>query len=285
MEQFEQYRAMMFAIAYRMLGSAMEAEDIVQEAYLRYQAIESDTIQSHRAFLGTVITRLCLDHLKSAKVQRETYIGSWLPEPILTDGHPEVLASDHESISTAFLVLLESLTPVERAVFLLREVFDYDYSEIAKIVDKSEGTCRKLFSRAKQHIRDNRPRFETTPNDQQALFTKFMYTVSTGDMDTLMTMLMDDVVLYSDGGGKVFAAKRPVIGRDLVAKFLINVKRLGDNQEPPDGYHIEFVQVNGQIGLMVRESGVVNSLFTAEIAQGKIKTLYVQRNPDKLKHL
>lgn len=286
MEEFEQYRPMMFAIAYRMLGSAMEAEDIVQEAYLRYQATESDTIQSHRAFLGTVVTRLCLDQLKSAKVKRETYIGSWLPEPILTDSHPEVLASDHETISIAFLILLESLTPVERAVFLLREVFDYDYSEIAAIVDKSDVSCRKLFSRAKQHILDNRPRFEMKPDDHHALFTKFMYTVSTGDMDSLMTLLVDDVVLYSDGGGKVLAARLPVIGRELVAKFLINIKRLGDKQETPEGYRVEFAQVNGQVGLLIRDkSGIVTSLFTAEVEHGKIRTLHIQRNPDKLRHL
>ena len=283
MEQFEQYRPMMFSIAYRMLGSVMEAEDVVQEAYLRYQATSPDTIQSHRAFLGTVVTRLSLDHLKSAKVQRETYIGPWLPEPVRTDDNPEIVTSEHDSVSMAFLVLLESLTPVERAIFLLREVFDYDYREIADIVDKTEVACRKLFSRAKKHIVSNRPRFESTPDEHKTLVTRFFHTVVTGDMDALMSMLTMDVALYSDGGGKVSAARKPILGRKLVAKFLTNLQRMRDKH---DDHSVDFIEVNGQSSIALRnESGQVTSLFTIEIDNGLIRAFHVQRNPEKLSML
>src|SRR5262245_28149088 len=184
-EIFEIYRSLLFSIAYRMVSSVMEAEDIVQETYLRYQAIPGDNIQSPKAFLSRVTTRLCLDHLKSAKAQRETYVGSWLPEPLLTDKTTTTLINDHDMISMAFLVLLENLSPLERAVFLLREVFDYGYTEIAQIVEKSEANCRQYYHRAKQYLVQRRPRFEVVSTDQHKLIAEFLQAVQTGDLETL----------------------------------------------------------------------------------------------------
>src|SRR3954466_16146302 len=204
--QFEAYRPLMFSIAYRMLGSVTEAEDIVQEAYLRYQATPTDEIVSHKAFLSTIVTRLCLNQLQSARAQREAYIGPWLPEPVLTGVDerfaPLQQAELHESLALAFLVLLEQLTPLERAVFLLREVFDYDYAEIAAIVGKAEAACRQLLRRAKQHIADHRPRFKPTPEAHRQILTHFLQAVGSGELAGLLAMLADDVELWADGGGK-----------------------------------------------------------------------------------
>src|SRR3954466_4385016 len=204
-KQFEAYRPLMFLIAYRMLGSVTEAEDIVQEAYLRYQATPTDAIVSHKAFLSTIVTRLCLNQLQSARAQRESYIGPWLPEPVLTGVDerfaPMQQAELHESLALAFLVLLEQLTPVERAVFLLREVFDYDYAEIAAIVRRSEDNCRQLYVRARRHIDEGRPRFEASREQREELAQRFFAAAQLGDTNTLVEMLAADVVVYGDGGG------------------------------------------------------------------------------------
>jgi len=223
-DRFEEYRPLMFSIAYRMLGSITEAEDIVQDAYLRYQAASPERIVSHKAYLSTVVTRLCLNHLELAKIQREAYIGPWLPEPALTDLDerftPAHQAEMHESVSMAFLVLLEQLTPAERAVFLLREVFDYDYAEVAAIVGKEEAACRQLLHRAKQHIADHRPRFKPTPEAHRQILTHFLQAVGSGELAGLLAMLADDVELWADGGGKARGAiTRPLRGRDAVARF------------------------------------------------------------------
>src|SRR5436190_5861456 len=189
-EEFESLRSLMFAIAYRMLGSAMEAEDVVQEAYLRFRSVPPETIASPKAFLSTIVTRLCLNHLQTARARHETYIGPWLPEPVRTESDPYMMLTDrtalHESISMAFLVLLEELTPLERAVFLLREVFEYEYTEIAEIVGKEETACRQLFSRAKKHIATHRPRFKPNREDHHKLLDQFIRAVGLGDMDGLM---------------------------------------------------------------------------------------------------
>ena len=209
-KQFETYRPQLFAIAYRMVGSAMEAEDLVQESYLRYRSVQTEEIRSPKAFLTTIVTRLCLNHLQSARVQREQYVGPWLPEPML-DGAEQTLSptdqmARYESISLAFLTLLETLTPVERGVFLLREVFDYDYPDIAAIVEKSEPACRQLFRRAKEHLAQRRPRFRTTPARQRQLLDQFMHAVSAGEFDGLTKLLAEDVTMWADGGGKVRGA-------------------------------------------------------------------------------
>src|SRR6266852_1528755 len=208
MESFETYRSYLFAIAYRMLGSAMDAEDMVQETYLRYQGTPPETIGSLKAFLTTIISRLCVDQLHLAYRKREQYLGPWLTEPIITADTLEVISPEErvdreESISMAFLLLLEQLQPVERAVFLLLEVFDYDYAEIATFLAKIEVACRQWFSRAKKHLADHRPRFPASPETQRQMLTGFLQAAQAGEITTLMNMLAEDVTLWSDGGGKV----------------------------------------------------------------------------------
>jgi RNA polymerase sigma-70 factor (ECF subfamily) len=284
MESFEAYRPLMFAIAYRMLGSASEAEDIVQEAYLRFQAVEPERIQSTRAFLSAVVTRLCLDHLKSAQVKRETYIGTWLPEPLRTDSatlpEPAKQVEDIDSLSMAFLVLLESLTPAERAVFLLREVFDYDYAEIAAMLDKDEAACRQLLSRAKKHIHEHRPRYKSSPQEHAEIFGRFLMACQAGELEGLTRLLAEDVISWSDGGGRVAAATRPLYGREAVARFLLGLTR-----RAPAGLAYEFAEVNNQLSLVARINGRVDFVLLAETGDGLIQRLRFIRNPDKLAHV
>ncbi|MGH2516203.1 MAG: RNA polymerase sigma factor SigJ, partial [Ktedonobacterales bacterium] len=236
-ESFETYRAYLFAVAYRMLWSAMDAEDMVQETYLRYQTHQPEHIDSLKAYLATILTRLCMDQLQLAHRRREQYVGPWLPEPIQTTetaemaetvetGDPEKRVAMQESISLAFLMLLEQLQPFERAVFLLREVFGYEFAEIAAMLEKSEAACRRSFSRAKLHLQSHRPRFPASPDAHRQLLTGFLRAVQVGDMATLTGMLAEDVTLWADGGGKVKgAATRPVFGRDSVARFMVGTKR------------------------------------------------------------
>ncbi|MBZ0288165.1 MAG: RNA polymerase sigma-70 factor [Anaerolineae bacterium] len=287
METFETYRPLMFSIAYRMLGSAMEAEDIVQEAYLRYQATPPETIRSPQAFLSTIVTRLCLNPLQSARSQRETYIGPWLPEPVLTGADAALVSpagqvSAYESISMAFLVLLEQLTPLERAVFLLREVFDYEYAEIAEIVGREEAACRQLFSRAKKHLVDNRPRFKSSPETHRQILERFMQAVGVGDLEGLTSLLAEDVTLWSDGGGKVTAARKPVHGRELVARFFLNLRKF----EPAEGIDVDVSEVNGATSVIFRsKAGKPLFVFSLQTGNGLIHAFWAVGNPDKLKHV
>ncbi len=282
-KQFEAYRPLMFSIAYRMLGSVTEAEDIVQETYLRYQATPTGEIVSHKAFLSTIVTRLCLNQLQSARAQREAYIGPWLPEPVLTGVDerfaPMQQAELHESLALAFLVLLEQLTPVERAVFLLREVFGYEYAEIAAIVGKAEAACRQLFSRAKRHIAAGRPRFKPSPEAHRQIFTQFLRAVERGDLDGLMQLLSDDVELWVDGGGKARgAATRPLHGRTAVAQFLLARRAAPDPRA-------EIADVNGEPALIVYAGGEVHLVLSIGIDQGRVCAIRAIRNPDKLHNL
>ncbi len=277
---FEGYRPLLFSIAYRMLGSAMEAEDIVQEAYLRFQGIPSDQVDSPKAYLTTIVTRLCLDQLKSARAKREQYIGTWLPEPVRTGPSPSAIVGQRETISMAFLVLLESLSPVERAIFLLREVFDYSYAEIAKIVDKSEANCRQHYRRAQQYIVERRPRFEPLSGEQARLVEGFIQAVQNGDVDGMAQMLAEDAVLYSDGGGKAAAARHPVHSRAKVAKVVHG----GLRNLPPD-LRPEITEINGQISLLGWRDDQLIALMTFEIAGGVIIALRTVFNPDKLASL
>ena len=277
---FESYRPLLFSIAYRMLGSVMEAEDLVQESYLRYSATDPATIKSAKAFLSTIITRLCLDHLKSAQVQRENYVGPWLPEPLLSSEAPEQILHQKESITMAFLVLLETLSPTERAVFLLRDVFEYPYAQIAQILDKKEANCRQLYRRAKGRLRQDRPRFETSPQRQQAIISTAMQALNEGDEAALMTVLAQDIALWSDGGGKVVAAGKPLFGRDIISRFLFGLARL-----QPEETQFDFAEVNGTESLIIRLEGQIISVMNFICREGKIAEIRSVLNPDKLKHL
>ena len=284
-DSFETYRRLMFSIAYRMLGSATEAEDIVQEAYLRYQAVAAGQIKSPKAFLSTIVTRLCLNQLQSARVQRETYIGPWLPEPILTEtderADPKLQAEMHDSISFAFLVLLEELTPLERAVFLLREVFDYDYDEIAAILGKDAAACRQTFSRAKKHVAEHRPRFSPAPQAHRRLLGQFMQAIGRGNFDALTAMLADDVTMWADGGGKARgAAIHPLQGREAVTRFLLASTRL-----MPAGAQAELAAVNGEMAMILRAGGKAFLVVSITAADDQVREIRVVGNPDKLNWL
>lgn len=283
MTTFEEQRGKLFAIAYRMIGTAMEAEDIVQDAWLRYQqlAIPPD---NPSAYLRKIVTNLSLDYLKSARVQREQYVGEWLPEPIATDTVGDDL-SKAESISMAFLVVLETLSPLERAVFILREAFDYEYAEIAHILDRSQDACRQIFSRAKKHVHGNRPRFDATPEDHNRLVTNFITALEEGDVQQITTVLAEDVVLYSDGGGKVSAATRPLHGRETIIRFLVGLQNLADKAHVKS--RIERVTLNATQGMIVRNDATNEILFAAtfDVHQQQIVTLRFVRNPDKLAKL
>lgn len=285
-DPFEEYRSLLFAIAYRMLGSAMEAEDIVQEAYLRYRDTPPESIRSLKSFLTTIVHHLCLDHLKSAQARRENYVGPWLPEPIITGDGATLLSplrqiTDRESISMAFLVLLDSLSPLERAVFLLREVFDYEYAEIAQITGRNEAACRQLFSRAKKHIREHRPRLPTSPEAHAKMIGRFMDAFIAGDIDRLMNLLAEDVTAWSDGGGKVPGAMRhPVHGRERVARGIMGVL-----SHAPEGTTAEMIEVNGLPALLIRIKGQVFGVLILEVEGDLIYAMRNIANPDKLAHL
>ncbi|HKF38119.1 MAG TPA: RNA polymerase sigma-70 factor [Ktedonobacteraceae bacterium] len=283
MESFETYRTYLFSIAYRMLGSAMDAEDVVQETYLRYRATPPETIHSLKAYLTTILTRLCMDQLQLAHRQREVYVGPWLPEPIRTSetaetGDPEKRVEMEESISLAFLVLLEQLQPFERAVFLLREVFGYEFAEIAAMLDKSEAACRRSFSRAKLHLREHRPRFPASPQTHRQLLTSYFQAVQTGEITALQDLLAEDVTLWADGGGKIKqAALRPIRGRNAVARFSLGTKRFW-----PENSRFELEEVNGQAALVVRTGEKTFAILAIDVADGQIQTIRVIANPEKL---
>ena len=283
METFETYRRYLFSLAYRMLGSAMDAEDMVQETYLHSQATPPQTIHSLQAYLTTILTHLCLDQLQLAYRKREVYVGPWLPEPILTEetpdeADPEKRVELEESISLAFLVLLERLQPFERAVFLLHEVFAYEFAEIASMLEKSEAACRRSFSRAKQHLIDQRPRFKPAPETHRQLLTSFHEAVESGDMTTLTHMLAEKVILWTDGGGRTRnAARRPMHGREAVARMCLAAKRIW-----PQNVRFELREVNSQAALIGRVDGQAWSCLSIEVEQGQIQVIRIMVNPDKL---
>jgi RNA polymerase sigma-70 factor (ECF subfamily) len=276
---FESYRPLLFSIAYRMLGSAMEAEDVVQETFLRFAPVQD--ARSAKAYLTTIVTRLCLDHLKSAQTQRETYIGDWLPEPVLTGNSPSAVAETHESISMAFMVLLEDLSPVERAIFLLREVFDYPYTEIAEIVDKSEANCRQYYHRAKQFLADRQPRYEPSSAEQHKLVHEFLRVMESGDVEGLTEMLAEEVAFYGDGGGKVPAVQRPLFGRAAVVRFLL----LGVFRLLPAGTQAIIADVNGTQSILFWGGDNLYFVMNLTILDNKIATIRNVLNPDKLAYI
>src|SRR5579864_7412068 len=282
-ETFHQYRSLLFSIAYRMLGSVADAEDMLQETFIRWQKSSEEEIRSPRAFLVTIISRLCINHLQSARVQREEYVGQWLPEPILTGprSDPSQASQLDESLSLAFLLLLERLTPMERAVFLLREVFDYEYSEIAQTLGQSEANCRQILARARKHVAEARPRFDASPQQSEQLLRRFLDASSNGDMDGLVALLSREVVFHSDGGGKAAAVPNLVYGPDNVARAILG----GLKKLVPKNLVRRMAHINGQPGVVSYVDGRPFSIFTMDIADGLVRNIYVVTNPEKLAHL
>ena len=275
---FERHRSLLFSIAYRMLGIVAEAEDVVQEAYLRWREVPEGEVRSPKSYLSAVVTRLSIDRLRSAR--REEYIGPWLPEPLISDRAEELAAHDEldESLSMAFLVLLESLNPVERAVFLLREVFDYDYEEISSIVRKSEANCRQIARRARQSVAARRPRFERSLEKEKMLTERFVEACMSGDMEGLLELLSEDVTLWSDGGGKVAAAPYPIHGPEKVARFLVGVLRT-----VPPGFFAHPARVNGGPGAIGYVDDHPTGVVALDVAEGRIRRVRIVVNPDKLR--
>jgi len=274
---FEAYRPLLFSIAYRMLGSVAEAEDVVQETWLRAREDDQTAVQSPRAYLTTIVTRLCIDQLRSAARMRTEYPGPWLPEPIAEPNQePAELAS---SLTMAFLLLLEQLTPIERAVFLLREVFEYDYPEIAVSVGKAEANCRQILARARARVRDPRPRFSASKRESVEIVGRFRDACASGDLSGLMALLDPDAQLVADGGGKAASATRPILGADRIGRFLMGFAR----KIPWARDDLVQVSINGTPGLLFRSSVAGDSAYAFDIADGRIHTVYVVRNPDKLR--
>ncbi|HEV8563652.1 MAG TPA: RNA polymerase sigma-70 factor [Actinomycetota bacterium] len=286
-ELYEELRPLLFSIAYRMLGSATEAEDVVQEAFLRFhrESQRGVEVESPKAYLSAVTTRISIDQLRSARVRRESYVGTWLPEPLLTDTESD--ASRHaetaDSLSLGFLVLLESLSPVERAVFLLREVFEYGYDEIATVVGKTEDNCRQIAVRARRQVQSGKPRFEASRKRKEELARRFFEATAMGDTEGLISLLAADVVAYGDGGGKAPAFPRPVHGRDRVARLLLGRTARGERLGVSG---MRLVEINGQPGaLFVGPEGLPVAAVSLDIADDLVQTLRAVSNPEKLRHL
>jgi RNA polymerase sigma-70 factor, ECF subfamily len=283
-EDFNTHRPLLFSIAYRMLGSASDAEDVLQDAWVRYRSADASTIRSPKAFAATIVSRLCLDRLKSAQATRETYIGPWLPEPILTSElkTPDTVLQNAESVTLAFLVLLEKLSPEERAVFLLKEIFEYEHLEIAEMLGTTAENSRQLFHRAKQRLMSERPRLTGTSESRRATAERFARAFASGDGSELTTMLRNDVSMWTDGGGKATAARRPLVGRDEVVNFLVGLYRTAQmtGRLPDASWVIE--EVNSEPALVVRLDQRLESIFVLSIDNDGISAVRVIRNPEKL---
>ena len=294
---YQALRPLLFSIAYRMLGSVSEAEDIVQEAFLRYHnaATEHGQPNSPKAYLSAVVTRLCIDQLRSARARRESYVGDWLPEPLLTGAtrgnylmpgqpmpDPATAAEQADSLSMAFLLLLERLTPLERAVFLLHDVFGYDYTEAGGIVGRSEATCRQLAHRARQHIEAARPRFDVAARERDELAGRFFAAVRTGDIEGLVSMLAGDAEVHGDSGGVPPSWRRPITGCDHVARLMA---ALGNQLRHAQG-SLELAEVNGQPGALARgPDGGLIAVLSIDVAGGQVQTVRSVISRPKLSHL
>jgi RNA polymerase sigma-70 factor, ECF subfamily len=276
---FENERPRLARLAYRMLGSLVDADDVLQDAFLRFARDDRSGIKAPSAYLSSIVVRLCIDRRRTIEARKETYVGPWLPEPIVetTEADPSGRLETAESISLAFLVVLESLSSVERAAYLLRRVFDYGYEEIGAILDKSAQNCRQLVHRAETAIHQRRPRFAPDPREAERMTGAFLEACTSGDLAGLLQLLSADAVVYSDGGGKVPAAIVPIRGADRVARLFLGVTR-----QAPAGWEARFVLVNGQPGLLVLIAGHVAQVMTMEVVAGRITTCYVIRNPEKL---
>jgi RNA polymerase sigma-70 factor, ECF subfamily len=280
---FQHHRAVMFSIAYRMLGSVADAEDMLQETFIRWQQSADVEVQSPQAFLVTVISRLCINYLQSARVRREKYVGQWLPEPLLTgaEGSSHAQSAVDESLSMAFLLLLERLTAMERAVFVLREVFDYDYYDIARIVGHNVANCRQVLRRARQHIAADRPRFDSSPQQREAILREFLRATADGDIEELIALLAKDVVLHSDGGGRAPALPKQIRGADKVARGLIGARR----KFVPPHLFSRITEINGELGVVSYLDGRPYSVITLGLTGQRVRDIYIVSNPEKLAHL
>jgi RNA polymerase sigma-70 factor (ECF subfamily) len=273
---FERFRPRLFGIAYRMLGSAVEAEDVVQDAWVRWQTTDRDGIRSPVAFLTTMTTRLALNVATSARVRRETYLGPWLPEPVLTSSDPALGAENGEALELGLLLLMERLTPMERAVYLLHEAFAYSYGDIAEVIETSEANARQLARRARQHLAEKRA--APVPVEQKnRLLRSFLAAAQAGDLAGLTTLLTDDIVTYSDGGGIVSAARRPVLGRDNVVRFLAGVL-----QKAPADVTAHVAVINGADAIVLRRGGEPYLVGAIGVTGGGIDRIFFILNPEKL---
>lgn len=278
-ETFEAERPRLIGLAYRMLGSRAEAEDVVQDAWLRWDGTAQEAVRSPAAWLTTTVTRLAIDRLRAAKSRRESYVGPWLPEPLVNEiADPKPSIEDGlGDLSMALMLVLERLSPSERAAFLLHDVFGYDYGEIGGILERAEPACRQLVSRARRHVRDERPRFDADQAAAESLMTSFLGAVQSGDLDGLVSMLAEDAVLVSDGGGKTLAALNPIEGADKIARFLLGIY----GKAPPNTSQ-RFVRVNGELGFLNLIDGQLHSVFSMTVADGRITSILSVLNPDKL---
>jgi RNA polymerase sigma-70 factor (ECF subfamily) len=280
---FAEQRPKLFGVAYRMLGSVADAEDIVQETYLRWQDVANHgaAIDSPSAYLTTMISRRCLDELRSARRRREEYVGEWLPEPLLADDRLDPAATTElsDSISTAFLVVLEALSPGERAAFLLHDVFGYEYPELARIIGRAEPACRQLVTRARKRVAERRPRFEVEPKEHERLLTEFLHATQAGDLNGLVHLLADDAVLRADGGGVVTAARNPLHGPERIARWSIGV---AEKAQENGITHYELGTVNGLPGVKMFAGEALYGVITLDLRDGLIQNIYIQVNPAKL---
>jgi RNA polymerase sigma-70 factor (ECF subfamily) len=279
---FQQHRPVLFGIAYRMLGSAADAEDILQDAWLSWSRVDLAVVAEPRAYLARTVTNLSLNRLSSAAVQREAYVGPWLPEPLVTAPDASGQAEQAEAVSLAMLVVLESLSPLERAVFILKEVFGFAYADIAGMLDRTEASVRQVGHRARSSVQARRPRYEAPAELRRRATEEFLAACLGGDLNRVMEMLAPDVTLWSDGGGKIRAALRPILGPDKVARWIVGILTV----RPIPDMTAEFVNVNGDPGLLVLSAGVPDSVFCVELDEtGGIAGLRIIRNPDKLGHV
>jgi RNA polymerase sigma-70 factor (ECF subfamily) len=283
-ETFMAHRRHLLGLAYRMVGSLADAEDLVQEAFLRWQRSGVDGIENPRAFLSKIVVRLCLDHAKSARVQREQYVGPWLPEPVLDSEALRVDSSAElaHDVSVALLLMMERLSPLERAAFLLHDVFDMDYADVAAVLERDEDACRQLAARGRFHAKDARHRFSPPPEEGERLTRAFLDATASGDPRLLVNLLAERVVLRSDGGGKKTAALKPVEGRERIAAF---VASFSGNLETDRGARIRFEQINGLPGAVVVEPDGTVDTMAFEFENGLVTAIYIVRNPDKLRHI
>ena len=278
-ETFQQYRKLLFSIAYRMLGSASDAEDVVQEAFVRWLEADQAAVQSPRAYLTTIAVRLCIDQARSARARHEVYVGPWLPEPLPTGSQPDLTATAvlNESLSFAFLILLERLGPGERAVFLLREVFGYDYNEIAPIVGKSAANCRQILHRAQQRLKEQQTRFTVSREQQERVTHQFLRASTGGDVQGLLALLADDATFVGDGGGHVRTALRPVQGADKVVRGMLGALRWA-----PSGMDARIEEINGQPAIVGYDDGQPYGVLLLDLEGERVRHLYAVLNPDKL---